>query len=157
MRALLSFLMIRKLSGMDDSISEYAIGIEVFRRDARDYDTTIDPVVRVQIGRLRERLAQYYALYAPAAGEHVKIPAGSYVPVFVNVERNSLATPVTMRLAPPCVPAPGDSAGECLSGPDEELALQLFRRFGSGHAGDGPGDYRIEISIRLEKVAPVRR
>ncbi len=151
MRALLSFLMIRKLSGMEDSINEYAIGIEVFRRDARDYDTTIDPVVRVQMGRLRERLAQYYALYKPSATVQLAIPAGSYVPVMAAVDDCRPAKRVTIQLAPVRMLSQGGDAGEFVSGLEEELALQLFQRFGSGRAGGGAGDYRIEISIRVEQ------
>lgn len=42
---LLGFLIDKKLGGKEHEISEYAICIEVFKRDARVYDTLLDPVV----------------------------------------------------------------------------------------------------------------
>lgn len=69
----------RKLSGMEATINEYALGIEVFRRDARDYDTATDPVVRVQMGRLRERLAQHYATDSHCGRLQIVIPPGTYI------------------------------------------------------------------------------
>src|SRR5215217_2014306 len=100
MRAMLSFLMIRKLSGMEASINEYAVGIEVFRRDARDYDTTTDPVVRVQMGRLRDRLAQYYATTGDCAGLQITIPPGTYVPELIPCAIKQPDQPNKLRLAP---------------------------------------------------------
>lgn len=152
MSALLSFLMLRKLSGMEDTITEYAIGIEVFRRDARDYDTTIDPVVRVQMGRLRERLAQYYAGPGVAGTPRIAIPPGSYVPVVTvgecRVAGDVAATAAHLRLAPLRTLAQVGGAEVFVSGLEEELALRLFQRFPPRRAA--PAEYRVEVSVRLE-------
>jgi len=40
-------------------IKEYSVGVEVFDRDG-SYDPRIDPIVRIQAGRLRSKLAEYY-------------------------------------------------------------------------------------------------
>ncbi len=149
MRAILSFLMLRKLSGMEESISEYAIGIEVFRRDARDYDTTIDPVVRVQMGRLRDRLAQYYATAGSASGLQITIPVGTYVPVVAPVLTARPMSTRTIELAPLRSLTPSSAADSFISGLEDELALRLFQRFG-GEAGSVPDHYRIEVSVRTE-------
>jgi hypothetical protein len=149
MRAMLAFLMIRKLSGMEASISEYAVGIEVFRRDARDYDTTTDPVVRVQMGRLRDRLGQYYATAGDYAGLRIAIPPGTYVPELTTCEKRP-AHPNRLRLAPLRLLSSDSGSGEFISGLEEELAVRLFQRFGSEHDRMLSQEHRLEVSIRLE-------
>ncbi|ELX09333.1 hypothetical protein Jab_2c13990 [Janthinobacterium sp. HH01] len=149
MRALLCFLMLRMLGGMADSINEYAIGIEVFRRDVRDFDTSIDPVVRVQMGRLRERLAQYAARTAAASAWRIAIPPGSYVPVLTRGQSEQPAAGPTLQLAPLRVLTPGNGPAEFALGVGEELALLLFQRFGAAVAG-APHAYVLELSLRLE-------
>ena len=81
MCALFSFLVEKKLGGVDGALTEHAIGMQLFRRDPACYDTAIDPVVRVQIGRLRSRLADYYGAVKEVGALEICIPAGSYMPV----------------------------------------------------------------------------
>jgi TolB-like protein len=80
MRRLLDFLVSRAISGDTRNTSEYAIGIEVFDRNAATYSTTEDPAVRVQVGRLREKLKDYYRVVASEI--EISIPLGSYMPTF---------------------------------------------------------------------------
>lgn len=77
---LLHFLVECAISGNTRNTSEYAIGIEVFDRNASTYSTTEDPAVRVQVGRLREKLKDYYS--AVASEIEISIPLGSYMPIF---------------------------------------------------------------------------
>ena len=42
-----------------DQIKEYLLGVEVFDREA-SYNPQIDPIVRVEAGRVRSKLKQYY-------------------------------------------------------------------------------------------------
>jgi hypothetical protein len=44
----------------EDGFKEYLIGIEVFDRP-QNYDPKDDPVVRIEAGRLRKKLAEFYA------------------------------------------------------------------------------------------------
>jgi hypothetical protein len=53
---LLRFIVDRTLKGQIDDLRERVIGIEVFRRSP-DYDTSIDPTVRVAASEVRKRLA----------------------------------------------------------------------------------------------------
>jgi TolB-like protein len=160
---LLSFLMEKKLTGMEHLISEYGIGLEVFKRDARDYDTAIDPVVRVQMGRLRSRLAQYYAAFAAAPAVQIMIPLGSYIPVMATampVERVTYHG--KLQLAPLRNLAQDSGASAFVCGVEEELSTQLFQMFGSAleypaMGGGWPPNvsdlrlaHRLEISIRVE-------
>jgi tetratricopeptide (TPR) repeat protein len=79
-RTLLTFLVEKALAG--ERVKEYVIGVEAFGKDP-DYDPRVDPVVRVEMGRLRLRLADYYAAQGVSDPLRIEIPKGSYLPVFV--------------------------------------------------------------------------
>jgi hypothetical protein len=165
MSALLSFLVTRTLNGLAATINEFTIGVEVFRRVARDFDTTIDPVVRVQMGRLRERLARYHAMPDSPPDARIVIPPGSYVPVLTAPGPLSAprARPRSIGLAPlrmlSSVGGVGSSVGaafvaEFVAGLEDELALQLFRRFGAApmrDGSDGVPEDRLEVSVRVDR------
>jgi tetratricopeptide (TPR) repeat protein len=65
----------------EDGFKEYLIGIEVFDRP-QNYDPKDDPVVRIEAGRLRKKLAEFYA--GPGVNDPIliELPKGGYVPVF---------------------------------------------------------------------------
>lgn len=69
------------LDGRGHELKERTIGIEVFGRDP-NYDTGLDPVVRVTAGEVRKRIAQYY--HEPGHEQEVRIDLqpGSYVAEF---------------------------------------------------------------------------
>lgn len=79
--AFLRFVVEEALRGEAGRLKESVIGVEVFQR-APDYDPRIDPIVRVEARRLRARLDDYYA--GAGAGDRVRIrlPKGTYAPVF---------------------------------------------------------------------------
>lgn len=150
MSALLSFLVLRTLNGLAASIDEFTIGVEVFRRAARDFDTTIDPVVRVQMGRLRERLARYDAMLDRSTDARIVIPPGSYVPLLVVPGSAPPPRLRTVGLAPLRMLTPG-SGSEFVAGLEEELALQLFRRFGAARLDDATQADSLEVSVRVDR------
>lgn len=82
MSSLLRYLIEQGIAGKPRNTCEFAIGLEVFGRDPASYYPAIDPVVRVQIGRLRERLHNYYRIHRQNTPILVSIPIGSYFPVF---------------------------------------------------------------------------
>lgn len=55
----LTYLVDRALTGEDQSIKEYQLGLEVFDR-GEDFDPRDDTIVRVQARNLRARLDGYY-------------------------------------------------------------------------------------------------
>ncbi len=69
------------LEGRSDHIKEYVLGTEVFDR-GDDFDPRIDPIVRVEAGRLRAKLEQYYADEGIDEPIRIRYPKGGYVPVF---------------------------------------------------------------------------
>jgi len=76
----LRFVVEISLSGKS-SFKETVIGVEVFSRTP-GYDPGLDPIVRVEARRLRDKLQQYYA--RPGAHDQVIIalPKGGYTPEF---------------------------------------------------------------------------
>jgi hypothetical protein len=69
------------LAENEDNLKERTLGVEVFHRPL-DYDTNLDPVVRLCAGEVRKRLAQYYQSSAHRGELRIELNPGSYVPVF---------------------------------------------------------------------------
>ena len=78
---LLRYIVEQTLAESDDNLKERTLGIEVFHRPP-DYDTNLDPVVRLCAAEVRKRLAQYYQPPAHAGELRIELNPGSYVPVF---------------------------------------------------------------------------
>ena len=78
---LLQYLAKQALYHPDAPLKEYQIATEVYGRHA-DFDPQSDSTIRVQAGRLRLKLAEYYATEGAADPIVVKIPKGSYHLVF---------------------------------------------------------------------------
>lgn len=79
--AFLGFIVERAVEGRSSELKGYTIAVEAFGRST-DFDPQTDPIVRVEAGRLRRALAQYYA--GEGAGDPLRItmPVGAYVPAF---------------------------------------------------------------------------
>ncbi|HST23762.1 MAG TPA: hypothetical protein VLR90_21820 [Blastocatellia bacterium] len=81
----------KAVDNQDASLKEYTIATEVFGR-SNNYDSRSDSVVRVQAGRLRSKLQEYYA----TEGKHDKIlidlPKGHYSPTFAYIEGTNGST-----------------------------------------------------------------
>jgi hypothetical protein len=78
---LLRYLAEHSLATTPSSVKEYQIATEVFGRSAQ-FDPNSDSTVRVQIGRLRAKLAEYYANEGIRDAIVVELPKGSYSLVF---------------------------------------------------------------------------
>ena len=78
---LLRYIVDRTLAGEADQLKEYAVGIEVFDRDDK-YDPRLDSIVRVEAGRLRSRLDEYYNGEGASATWRITLPRGGYVAQF---------------------------------------------------------------------------
>jgi len=93
---LLQYLANQSLYHPDAPLKEYQIATEVFGRPA-DFDPQSDSTIRVQAGRLRMKLAEYYAGEGAADPILVKIPKGSYHLTFE-------ARPIEPQTQPQTVP-----------------------------------------------------
>lgn len=81
MRELLGYVVKRTLAGVD--LDEGKTARDVFGK-GDDFDASIDPEVRIQYGRLRRKLAVYYASEGRAAPVIINLPARKYQPVFLT-------------------------------------------------------------------------
>jgi len=81
LKAFLRFVVEKTLAKEDAQLKEYTIAIEVFGRRS-DYDPRIDSVVRVQAGRLRTKLQEYYTAEGKNDPIVIDLPKGHYHPVF---------------------------------------------------------------------------
>src|ERR1017187_6148445 len=73
---LLEYLAKQSVEHPDAPLKEYQIATEVYGRQA-NFDPQSDSTIRVQAGRLRLKLAEYYAGEGAADPLLVKIPKGS--------------------------------------------------------------------------------
>src|ERR1700733_15377606 len=74
---MLRYLAGQSLDGPSTALKEHQIATEVFGRPA-DFDPRLDSTVRVQTGRLRAKLAEYYAGPGAQDAVVVEIPRGAY-------------------------------------------------------------------------------
>ncbi len=74
---LIHYLVQAALEGRERKLNQSAIAIDVFDRGA-DFDPTADSIVRVEAGRLRGKLREYYESEGVAAPVRFVLPKGSY-------------------------------------------------------------------------------
>ncbi|RPI27017.1 MAG: hypothetical protein EHM61_09935 [Acidobacteria bacterium] len=78
---LLRHVVTSTLEGRQDLLKEYSIGIDVFGRGPF-FDNRLDPIVRVQVRKLRARLKKYYETEGKDDRLRIELPLGGYVPHF---------------------------------------------------------------------------
>ncbi len=132
MSRLLRFLVEKAISGAIRDTSEYAIGIEVFDRDASVYNTNEDPIVRVQVGRLRAKLKTYYANSGVDSDIVISIPMGGYMPVIrrMNAVNNDSRQLPMFAIHPFKCVSHHENGETFMHGLHDELVHQLFKAFG---------------------------
>ncbi|MGY2185489.1 hypothetical protein [Pseudomonas sp. MAG733B] len=134
MGSLLRFLVEHDLQSSNTPLTEHAIGIAVFRRDPAVYCTGDDPVVRVQVGRLRRKLAAHYASNGQQDPVRLCIPPGSYRLVYQRQRHKSIGArhPVLQIQPFTCITRDGDDFARGLC---EELSCRLFESFEQAQTG----------------------
>jgi len=98
---LLEYVARQSLEHPDAPLKEYQIATEVYGRQA-NFDPQSDSTIRVQAGRLRMKLAEYYASEGANDPIVVRIPKGSYHLVF-----EAKQVPSTQEAAAPPRETPG--------------------------------------------------
>jgi hypothetical protein len=78
---LLRYLAVHAIEQPGVPVKEYQIATEVFGRPA-DFDPQVDSTIRVQAGRLRVKLTEYYASEGTEDPVVVELPKGSYSVAF---------------------------------------------------------------------------
>lgn len=80
-RRFLEFIVQQTLAGKSADLKENIVGVNVFDRNP-DYDPRLDSIVRVEAGRLRTKLNDYYEQEGRDDRLVISLPKGSYVPDF---------------------------------------------------------------------------
>jgi hypothetical protein len=95
-RNLLTYLADKSLSGEANALKEYTVGLDVFGKPP-SYDPRQESVVRMHVGRLRQKLAEYYRT------------EGANDPVLVDLPKGGFTVTFAPRV--PVAPAAAPSAG----------------------------------------------
>lgn len=77
-REFLTYLVEHELAQPGVQSKETLVAIVVFRRDPKRFDARLDPIVRIEAGRLRKRLLDYYADAGRDDRVRFEIPRGGY-------------------------------------------------------------------------------
>ena len=93
---LLQYLVRAELEGTAAKLNQHRIAIDVMGRDER-FDPSTDSIVRVDMGRLRSKLREYYATEGAADNLIISLPKGRYRP---SLESRSTASPTPQPPAP---------------------------------------------------------
>jgi adenylate cyclase len=136
----LSFVVDETLAGHASQIKAYTIAVTVYGR-TEEFDPQVDPIVRVEAGRLRRALEQYYLKAGKSDPVRIDIPKGGYVPAFhtnqdasfrakmppPKWENSELSTGPTIAVMP-IINLSGDEKQEYfVDGLTEELTAELSR------------------------------
>jgi adenylate cyclase len=97
-RQLLAHVVDRMLAGQGDRLKAFDLALSVLGRDER-FDPQNDPIVRIEVGRLRRDLERYYLAAGRDDPIRITIPKGHYVPAFEV--RDQDAAPEPIAAAPP--------------------------------------------------------
>jgi hypothetical protein len=105
---LLRYICSKALLEKADPITEYTIAVDVLGK-AADFKESRDAGVRVEVHRLRKRLADYYEQEGAGHFMRIVIPTGQYTPHFVVCEHPGAESVVpTPEVALEVEPAPID-------------------------------------------------
>ena len=86
----LEYLVNETLAGRGERLKGYNVALEVFDRP-ETFDPILDPVVRIEAGRLREKLREYYDADGEGDPICISLPKGTYTP---QIEfRQNVGTP----------------------------------------------------------------
>jgi len=91
LRRLLRYLAEKMLTGEADQIKEYTVGIDALGKPST-YDPRHDSTVRIQVGRLRQKLAEYYRTEGKQNPLVIGLPKGRFK---LSCEVNPLLTDQT--------------------------------------------------------------
>jgi hypothetical protein len=95
-RRLLQYLAEKTLKGEADRLKEYTIGLEAFGKPD-SYDPRHDSIVRLQVGRLRQKLTAYYQTEAAEDDVLISLPKGAFK---LNFEVVRTQTPAVVEPPP---------------------------------------------------------
>jgi tetratricopeptide (TPR) repeat protein len=75
----LEYIVHETLAGRGERLKGYSVALEVFDRP-ETFDPVADPIVRIEAGRLREKLRSYYQTVGISDPIRIELPRGGYQP-----------------------------------------------------------------------------
>jgi TolB-like protein/Tfp pilus assembly protein PilF len=127
----LDYIVNETLAGRGERLKGYNIAIEVFDR-AETFDPVVDPVVRIEAARLRDKLREYYESDGQNDRVRIDLPKGTYTP---HIEFRRPATPRSQpdRSLAAVAPQPGSRKTNLavLTASTIAVLLVLFTGFGA--------------------------
>ncbi len=90
LKGFLSFVVEETLVGNAQNIKAYTIALAAFGRN-KDFDPQLDPIVRIEAGKLRKILDLYFYGH-PEDKVQISIPKGTYVPTFAYSQAGNNVT-----------------------------------------------------------------
>jgi adenylate cyclase len=105
-------------------LKEYTIALEVFDRPP-DFDPRIDPLVRVEARRLRQKLAEYYDADGREDSILIDLPKGTYTPGIRLRETSAPAREARSVVVLPFLNLGGEGKDYFVDGLSEELTAVL--------------------------------
>jgi len=141
-RNLLNYLAEKSLAGEAHNLKEYTVGLDVFGKPA-SYDPRQESVVRMHVGRLRQKLAEYYRTDGAEDPIIVDLPKGGFALTFDM--RPVPEPPDGMPLAASAVPQ-----RRAFSAREIALAVLLFAAIGTA----GYFAMRLSTVQKAEVAAP---
>jgi hypothetical protein len=105
---LLRYICSRALLEDAEPITEYTIAVDVLGKP-QDFKESKDSAVRVEVHRLRKRLAEYYVQEGADHRIRIVIPTGQYVPLFQVHEDPVSALPAETQLDVPIALPPTEA------------------------------------------------
>ena len=121
-RMFLEYVVQQAIANPDARPKEYTIAVEVFGCDPT-YDSSVDATVRVEAGRLRNRLREYYATDGKEDRWIIDVPKGGYRATFQE-RPASLDAPIPVMPVPPQAMAPDQQEPRRFAG-GKSIALVL--------------------------------
>ncbi|CCM74487.1 hypothetical protein [Rhizobium mesoamericanum] len=82
-RAILRYLAERRFSGREEGAKAYSIALDVLGR-ASNFDASNDPIVRIEVSRLRSSVENFYQAFGAERHVTIHIPKGTYVTLFLR-------------------------------------------------------------------------
>ena len=147
---LLRFLVEETLAGRGEQLKEFTLATGVFGRDA-SFDPKIDPSIRVEASRLRQRLEHYYLTLGRNDPVLIELPRGGYVLVF---SRNTDVLHVRRDIDATRASRTRDAAGvPLLRGP--WLAVLPFQNLGGEEDAVFADGITVEIMTALSRFREI--
>jgi hypothetical protein len=142
---LLEYLGRKALADGAEPLKEYTIGVEALGKPA-DYDPRLDATVRVDIGKLRAKLTEFYQREGAVCPVRLEIPKGQYDATFARVPH--LPAPEVHPAAPP-KPAESKLRGYLLAAAALVAAAALG--FVAARRLDAPAAAAPQMSAELQR------